>query len=66
LGLSLVALLLLSGAGVQLATAGDGAINYHAMSADEVPGRNHLLSRPGDTANKYSRGCESIDDCRGK
>ncbi|CAL5089511.1 unnamed protein product [Urochloa decumbens] len=63
LGLSLVALLLLSGAGVQHAAA-DGDIGYHAMSADEVPGRNHALFRPGAVANKYSRGCESEEQCR--
>lgn len=59
-----VALLLLSG-GVQRAAADDGEITYHAMSADEVPGRNRALFRPGAMANKYTRGCEALADCRG-
>nr|CAB3452440.1 unnamed protein product [Digitaria exilis] len=62
----LVALLLLSGAGagVQRAAA-EADITYHAMAADEVPGRNRALFRPGANANPYSRGCEAIEDCRG-
>lgn len=60
LGLSLVALLLLSGA------AAEKDISYHAMGADEVPGRNRALFRPGAKANPYSRGCEAVEDCRGR
>lgn len=62
LGLSLaVAFLLLSGA-----AAMEGTLNYHAMDADEPPGKNRALFRPGDVANKYTRGCETMQECRGK
>jgi len=62
LGMSLVvALLLLSGA-----AAMEGTIDYHAMGADEEPGKDRALFRPGDVANKYTRGCESSEECRGK
>ncbi|RCV10181.1 hypothetical protein SEVIR_2G094400v4 [Setaria viridis] len=59
LGLSLVALLLLS------AAAAEADISYHAMGADGVPGKNHALFRPGAIANTYSRGCEAETECRG-
>ena len=61
LGMSLVVALLLSGA-----AAMEGTIDYHAMDADEEPGKNRALFRPGDVANKYTRGCESSEECRGK
>ncbi|RLN35758.1 hypothetical protein C2845_PM03G24200 [Panicum miliaceum] len=62
LGLSLVvALLLLNGA-----AAMEGTIGYHAMDADEEPGKNRALFRPGDIANKYTRGCETTEECRSK
>ena len=34
--------------------------------ADEEPGKDRALFRPGDVANKYTRGCESSEECRGK
>ena len=62
LGMSLVVdLLLPSGA-----AAMEGTIDYHAMGADEEPGKDRALFRPGDVANKYTRGCESSEECRGK
>ena len=61
LGIFLVVALLLSGG-----AAMEGAIDYHAMGADEEPGKDRALFRPGDVANKYTRGCESSEECRGK
>ncbi|WVZ62523.1 hypothetical protein U9M48_012262 [Paspalum notatum var. saurae] len=63
-GLSLVALLLLSGA-VRDAAAADDVIGYHAMASDQENGKNKELYRPGDAANKYHQGCEEEQDCRG-
>ena len=39
-------------------------ILYDVMQADEVPGRNRLTHEE-DEANKYTRGCESSNKCRG-
>ncbi|KAG2641045.1 hypothetical protein PVAP13_2KG143800 [Panicum virgatum] len=61
LGIFLVVALLLSGG-----AAMEGTIDYHAMGADEEPGKDRALFRPGDVANKYTRGCESSEECRGK
>ncbi|PAN10271.1 hypothetical protein PAHAL_2G083600 [Panicum hallii] len=62
LGMSLVvAFLLLSGA-----AAMEGMIGYRAIDADEPPGKNPALFHPGDIANKYTRGCETSEECRGK
>ncbi|KAJ1288694.1 hypothetical protein BS78_02G107700 [Paspalum vaginatum] len=62
--LSLVALLLLSGAVRDAAAA--GVIDYHAMASDQENGRNKGLFRPGADANKYRPGCEREEDCRGR
>lgn len=61
LGLSLVALLLLSA--VQEA-ASDNDISYGGLNADHVPG-DPSLHRPDAAANKYNRGCETEEQCRG-
>ncbi|NP_001241825.2 uncharacterized protein LOC100857024 precursor [Zea mays] len=60
----LVALLLLS-SGVQDAAAMPGTLNYDAIVADEPNGKNKDLYRPVANANKYTRGCEPIERCRG-
>jgi hypothetical protein len=67
LGLSLVALLLLSSSVVQDAAAMQGSLNYHMMAADQENGRNKDLFRPGANANAnaYTRGCEATEGCRG-
>jgi hypothetical protein len=66
ISLSLVALLLMSAA-VEEAAASEGEISYEAISRDRIPdklrGRN---DRPDTTANRYVRGCEPEEKCRGE
>ncbi|KAL5197000.1 hypothetical protein ABZP36_000512 [Zizania latifolia] len=42
----------------------DTLINYNVLRADGVPGRLGL-DRVSAVANRYHRGCEAIERCRG-
>jgi hypothetical protein len=63
--LSLVALLLMSAA-VEEAAAGEGEISYEAIKRGRIPGKEVVNDRPDTTANKYARGCEPEERCRGE
>uniref|UniRef100_A0A0E0LIT5 Uncharacterized protein n=1 Tax=Oryza punctata TaxID=4537 RepID=A0A0E0LIT5_ORYPU len=62
LSLSLVALLVLTA--IEDVAVATQVINYASMNHDDIPGTPQL-DHPGGDANKYTRGCEEEDDCRG-
>ncbi|TVU39911.1 hypothetical protein EJB05_13355 [Eragrostis curvula] len=44
----------------------EGFVSYRTMNRDRIPpGHGNQNNRPGALANKYTRGCEAIEHCRG-